>query len=141
MAFCARTLPEYWIILWQNINAGNFELSARVSTYLFAVVKNKWMAESRRLKKFDHNMYHIEQKADNSNALNDLIIDEEKNIVTEALDQLESPCKELLLLFYFEERRMAEIAKILNFANSDVAKAKKYQCKKALEALLKEKLK
>jgi len=134
-------LQEAIIILWQNINARKFELSAKVSTYLFAIARNKWMAESRRRKKYDYNVINIEEKANETNSLNELIDDEEKNIVTEALQQLESPCKELLLLFYFEERKMADIAEILNFANSDVAKAKKYQCKKALEKLLQAKLK
>jgi len=134
-------LQEAIIVLWQNINAGRLELSAKVSTYLFAVVKNKWMAESRKRKKYDYNISPIEQKTDGSNSLHDMISDEEKKIVTETLEQLESPCKELLLLFYFEERKMADIAKILKFANSDVAKAKKYQCKKALEKLLQNKLK
>ena len=50
------------IILWQNINAGRFELSAKVNTYLFAIAKNKWMAESRRRKKFDHNALNLEKK-------------------------------------------------------------------------------
>jgi len=134
-------LQEAIIILWQNINAAKFELSAKVSTYLFAIAKNKWMAESRRQKKYDHNVINIEERANDSNSLNELISDEEKNIVTEALEQLQPPCKELLLLFYFEERKMADIAEILNFANSDVAKAKKYQCKKSLEKLLQAKLK
>jgi len=134
-------LQEAIIVLWQNVNAGQFELSAKVNTYLFAVAKNKWMAESRRRKRYDHDANPIEQKSDGTDSLNDMISTEEKKIVTEALEQLESPCKELLLLFYFEERKMSDIAKILRFANSDVAKAKKYQCKKAFEKLLQNKLK
>ena len=134
-------LQEAIIVLWQNINAGNFESSAKISTYLFAVAKNKWMAESRRRKKYDHNVLNMEQKSSADNSLNDMIDDEQATIVTEVLDQMESPCKELLLMFYFEERKMADIARILNFANSDVAKAKKYQCKKTLEKLLKNKFK
>ncbi len=134
-------LQEAIITLWQNINAGRFELSAKVSTYLFAIARNKWMAESRRQKKYDHNVKNIEEKANEDNTLNELIDDEERNMINEALEHLESPCKELLLLFYFEERKMADISKILNFANSDVAKAKKYQCKKALQKLLQTKLK
>ena len=50
-----------------------------------------------------------------------------------ALEQIKPVCKQLLLLFYFEERSMEEIANILSFANMNVAKAKKYQCKKALQ--------
>ena len=69
-------LQEAIIVLWQNINAGRFELSAKVSTYLFAIVKNKWMAESRRRKKYDHNVLSLEEKAAENNSLNDMIDDE-----------------------------------------------------------------
>jgi len=34
---------------------------------------------------------------------------------------------------------MADIAKKLNFANTDTAKTKKYKCKKKLDALVKKK--
>ncbi|KAA3612474.1 MAG: sigma-70 family RNA polymerase sigma factor [Calditrichaeota bacterium] len=133
----ADLLQEAIIVLWQNVNAGRFELSAKISTYLFAIAKNKWMAEKRRQKKLDHNIESLENKTDGNNSLDNLIDDEQKLLVREALQKLEPPCKELLLLFYFEERSMNEIAEILNFANSNVAKAKKYQCKKALEVLIK----
>ena len=33
---------------------------------------------------------------------------------------------------------MEDIARRMNFANADVAKSKKYQCKKSLEAALKQ---
>jgi len=131
-------LQEAIIVLWQNVNAGRFELNAKVSTYLFAIAKNKWMAEMRRRKRYDHNIESIEKRTDGQNTLESIIDDEQKNLITDALKKLEPPCKELLLLFYFEERSMNEIAQILNFANSNVAKAKKYQCKKALEVLVKQ---
>jgi len=131
-------LQEAIIVLWQNVNAGRFELNAKVSTYLFAIAKNKWMAEMRRRKRYDHNIESIEKRTDGQNTLESIIDDEQKNLITDALKKLEPPCKELLLLFYFEERSMNEIAEILNFANSNVAKAKKYQCKKALEVLVKQ---
>lgn len=134
-------LQEAIIVLWQNINAGRFELSAKVGTYLFAIAKNKWMAEIRRRKRLDHNIGHLENKSDNSDILEEIIDDEQKSLIANALKKLEPPCKELLLLYYFEERNMKEIAKILNFANSNVAKAKKYQCKKALEKLVMQRMK
>lgn len=130
-------LQEAIIILWQKVNSETLELSARISTYLFAIAKNKWMAESRRRQKHDYDMDKLEKISTHSDGLIEVIEDEEKNAVKDALEKVGSPCKELLLLYYFEERKMADIAKLMNFANSDVVKAKKYQCKKALEELLK----
>ncbi|MDX5321779.1 MAG: hypothetical protein LPK45_11615 [Bacteroidota bacterium] len=58
-------------------------------------------------------------------------------VVVRYMDKLGDTCKKLLHLFYFEEQDMKEIAVQLNFANSDTAKAKKYQCFKKLEQMVK----
>jgi DNA-directed RNA polymerase specialized sigma subunit len=42
------------------------------------------------------------------------------------------------MLFYFEERNLRDIARVLGFANPEVVKSKKYQCKKSLETILKQ---
>jgi RNA polymerase sigma factor (sigma-70 family) len=68
----------------------------------------------------------------------DMMMEEERTAgLTAAMEKLEGRCRELLLLYYYEERSMEEIASTLGFANADTAKSKKYQCKKALERLLK----
>lgn len=129
-------LQEAIIALWQNVNAGRFELNAKINTYLFAIAKNKWLAELRKRSKQNTDPITDDIQIENNDALQTLIKSEDSLRVANALDQLGFPCKDLLLLFYFEERNMTDIAKILGFANSDVAKAKKYQCKKSLEKLL-----
>ncbi|MEJ2056183.1 MAG: sigma factor [Calditrichaceae bacterium] len=44
-------LQESIIVLWQNVSAGRFELKSKLSTYLVAVAKNKWMVEMRKKKR------------------------------------------------------------------------------------------
>lgn len=130
-------LQDAIIILWQKVNSETLDLSAKISTYLFAIAKNKWMAESRRRKKHDYDIEKLEKLSTNNDSLLDIIEDEENSALKGALQKIGSPCKELLLMYYFEERKMADIAVRMNFANSDVVKSKKYQCKKALEEILK----
>jgi DNA-directed RNA polymerase specialized sigma24 family protein len=57
-----------------------------------------------------------------------------------ALDRLGEPCRKLLLLYYWEEQSMESIASLMGMANADTVKSRKYQCKKALEALVRERL-
>jgi len=45
-------------------------------------------------------------------------------------------CKKVLTQYYFDGMNMQEIAKKLNFANTDTAKTKKYKCKKKLDELI-----
>jgi RNA polymerase sigma factor (sigma-70 family) len=133
-------LQETVIALWQKVSAGNFELSVKLGTFLLAIAKNKWLAELRKMKK--NRTQDLEDNFVNGNpgSLEKIIDDEKIQIVRDALNLLAPVCKKLLLLFYFEGRSMTEIAGILDFANADVAKAKKYQCKSSLEQILKNKI-
>jgi RNA polymerase sigma factor (sigma-70 family) len=133
-------LQETVITLWQKVTMSNFELNVKLSTYLLAIAKNKWLAELRKMKK--NIIQNIEETVIDGNPTSlDILVDNEKiQIVRDALDVIAPICKKLLLLFYFEGRSMTDIAQILEFANADVAKAKKYQCKNSLEEVLKKRL-
>jgi RNA polymerase sigma factor (sigma-70 family) len=129
-------LQETIIVLWQNVNSGKFTLTSRLSTYLMGIAKNKWLAEIRKRKRVVHKEYDNYLQDDNPSTLERLLTEERIHLVQKALDAIQPLCKDLLLLFYFEEKSMDQIAKIMNFANTDVVKSKKYQCKKALEECL-----
>jgi RNA polymerase sigma factor (sigma-70 family) len=126
-------LQESIIVMWQNVCSGSFKLSSKLGTYLMGVAKNKWREELRKRRNFSSVEKGGDLPNDDAGSL-DLILNEEKtNLVHRALNAISPLCKQLLLLFHFEERNLTDIAVILKFANADVAKAKKYQCKKALE--------
>ena len=129
-------LQESIIVLWQNVSAGRFKLKSKLSTYLVAVAKNKWMVEMRKKKRFVQDDPSENINSAEPGILDKIVDDETLEGVRIALDQIKPICKQLLLLFYFEERNMEDIAGIMNFANMNVAKAKKYQCKKALQQIV-----
>lgn len=130
-------LQEALVVLWERVQGGRFEYSARLDTFVFATVKNMWM---RRLFRKRHEVPESRDAGDRPDdalsALEEMITGEESRIVKEALNELGEPCRNLLLLFYWEELPMDQIAARLGFANAETAKSKKYQCKKALQALL-----
>jgi RNA polymerase sigma factor (sigma-70 family) len=129
-------LQESIIVLWQNVCSGSFELSSKIGTYLMGVAKNKWREQLRKRK----NTFPLNEQTDlqdQEKRVMDIILTQEKvELIQRALNAITPLCKKLLMLFYFEERSMDEIATILEFANTDVVKSKKYQCKKALEETL-----
>ncbi|MCH9006783.1 sigma-70 family RNA polymerase sigma factor [candidate division KSB1 bacterium] len=129
-------LQEAIIVLWQNVCSGEFELRSKLSTYLLAVAKNKWLAERRKRSKIADTELPVEKSDGKPSALQQVIADEDTAMVRRALDALKPVCRELLMLFYFEERSFKDIARIMGFAGETVAKSKKYQCKKALESAL-----
>jgi RNA polymerase sigma factor (sigma-70 family) len=132
-------LQEAVVVLWERVRSEKFEPTAKLSTFLFSVVKHKW---GRRLVQQRRNVHQSEENLeipDGDPTADELMIDEEqREAIAAAMNRLGNPCKRLLLLFYWEERSTKEIAKTMGFANADTVKSKKYQCKKSLENLLKE---
>ena len=133
-------LQETIIVLWQKVNSQQFQLSSRLSTYLMAIAKNKWRAELRKKRKISAEEIPLNTGDDNPSSLDKLISTEKIALVQKSLDMIPAICKKLLLLYYFEEKSMEEIARIMDFANTDVAKSKKYQCKKSLEEIIRQEL-
>ena len=130
-------LQESIIILWQQACSGAFKLTSKIGTYLMGIAKNKWREQLRKNK----NVSHLESNGDlpieGTSAMDNILTQEKIRQIQQALNSISPLCKKLLTLFYFEERGLEDIARILEFANTDVAKSKKYQCKKALEETLK----
>ncbi len=129
-------LQEAIIVVWQNACKDGFALTCKVSTYIMAIVKNKWRSEKRSRTRLSTDESLSERPDPDQSSLDAMIMEEEASGVRRALDKLGSPCKELLLLYYFEHRDMKSIGKILGFGNADVVKSKKYQCKQRLQAIL-----
>jgi len=131
-------LQESIIVFWQNVNNGKFNLSSKLGTYIVAVAKNKWRSQLRKRNKLSNadiseNIIDAEE-----NPLEFVLSEENKNIIQSAFDLIQPICKQLLMLYYFEERSLEEITNILKFSNTNVTKSKKYQCKKSLESVLQE---
>ncbi|MFH0990827.1 MAG: sigma-70 family RNA polymerase sigma factor [bacterium] len=132
-------LQESLIILWERVRSGRYEYAAKLSTFLYATVKNLWSRRLLRKRRESPGEIDPENQTDDSaSALELLIASEEALQVHQALQKIGEQCKKLLLMFYWEELSMEEIAGAMGFANAETAKAKKYQCKKALEKMIRE---
>lgn len=129
-------LQEAVVILWEKVHAGTFEQTAKLSTFIFAIVRNLWLRRLARRKREVPQDMEADIPADVSSPLDDLIESENAEAVKNALERLGNPCKQLLLLYYWQELSMEAIAQQMGFAGADTVKSKKYQCKKALERLL-----
>lgn len=132
-------LQEALVVLWERIRSGRFEYSSKLSTFLFATVKNIWLRRLARARKEIPTDLGQDDHQDPAVSVLDMMIEEEDaRAVRNALDRIGEQCRRLLLLFYWEECPMEEIAQKMGFANAETAKSKKYQCKKSLEKILKQ---
>ena len=60
------------------------------------------------------------------------------SLVQKAMDLLQDKCRNILIMFYFDGFDMDTIAKANGLSSATVAKAKKYQCLKGLETIIKQ---
>lgn len=130
-------LQEALVILWERVRDGRFEYAARLSTFVVGTVKNLWLRRLARARRESPAAGPIEMAPDpDDSPLEAMIGLELSRAVHNALRKLGEPCRTILLLFYWEEASMDDIARRLGFANAETAKARKYQCKKSLQQIL-----
>jgi RNA polymerase sigma factor (sigma-70 family) len=134
-------LQDAIILFWEKVTRGDFDLTSKISTFLYAVAKNKWLQELNRRKKLTKiDEVHNNPGTDKS-IIEQMEEEETHEMIRKCLNNLKPLCRKILILYYYHEKTMKEIKDITGLANENVAKAKKYQCKKELEDMLKSILK
>lgn len=132
-------LQEALVILWERVRANRFEYTSKLSTFLFATVRNIWLRRLARAKREIPTDLQPESNPDPAASVLDVMVEEEEALaVRQAMEKIGEPCRQLLTLFYWDECSTEEIARRMGFANADTVKSKKYQCKKSLEKILKQ---
>lgn len=130
-------LQEALVVLWERVRSQRFEYTAKLSTFIFSTVKHLWMHQlSRRRREVRSEFAPENIPMNESSVLDEIISEEESGRVSSAMAKLGETCRTLLLLFYWEELSLEDIAHKMGFANADTVKSKKYQCKETLRGLL-----
>jgi RNA polymerase sigma factor (sigma-70 family) len=134
-------LQESLIVLWERVRKGTFEYQAKLSTFIYATAKNIWLRKlARQRRELPSASETFEIPSEDSSPFEEMEENERILAIEQAMEEIGNPCRDILLLYYWEEQTMENIAAKLGFANADTVKSKKYQCKKALEKLVKKAL-
>lgn len=123
---------EALLAFWQKAASGKLVLTSKISTYLYSICLNQWRKELDRKSRLSSEEVDREEYQTHD-------AKERLKIVTDCIGQLGDVCKKVLTYYYFDGLGMPDIAKKMNFANTDTAKTKKYKCKKKLDSLIKSK--
>lgn len=126
---------EAILALRTNVVAGKLShLTSSLKTYLFSIAKNQLINRLKRTKhEISSDLEAGIEKIDYSSTKKTLS-DRQMRIKT-LVNDLESPCKEILKMFYYLEYRMDVIAERMNYRNADVAKSQKARCIKKLKSM------
>lgn len=123
---------EALLAFWQKAASGKLVLTSKISTYIYSICLNQWRKELDRKSRLSSE--EVDSEEFQSHDANERL-----KIVMDCIGQLGDVCKSVLTYYYFDGLGMQEIAKKMNFANTDTAKTKKYKCKKKLDSLIKSK--
>lgn len=133
---------DSFLILIDKLNDAEFKLTCSIQTYINQIGKNKICD------KFKKRCIQTDSIDDNIMANLFLICSDSDNddnmdcdIISNCIDQQPSPCKDILISYYWENLSMKEIAKIYNYNSADVAKQQKSRCFAKIKEIIKEAIK
>lgn len=122
--------------LVQKIRNGKFVQTAALRTYNFSVAKNLWYKELRK-KTRNTSLDALNQTFEcSTNIEQDIIRRERETRIHGYLDRLSPKEGNVLRLYYFERKKMSEIAVILGLKNDQIAKNLKCKAMKKLRELM-----
>lgn len=124
------------IVLFEKTKNPDFKLSCTLKTYIYSIVRNLWLKVLSKKKKnvslTDFEKYYKieteEYDTEKDNKIDKVLL---------AIKQLGEKCKKILSSFYFEKKKMTEIAEELGYTNAENAKNQKYKCMKQLKKIVK----
>jgi RNA polymerase sigma factor (sigma-70 family) len=127
-------LQEAIIVVWQNAVKEEFQLSSQLNTYIYAIVKNIWL---KSLKKKQREVNIHDNEYDHINPVSQGQSQYDRKVLLDCMTEIGETCKQLLSYYYFDGYNMTQIGELLGFNNADTVKAKKYQCLKRLQEIIK----
>jgi RNA polymerase sigma factor (sigma-70 family) len=126
------------ILIIEKVSKPDFELTAKLSTFLYGINRFLWKNELRKRRRSPE----LEWKDTLILTADEIGYNEEKEekikILEKVLNQVTEKCKKIFELFYFKKESMSAIANKLNFSSINSAKTQKYKCMEKAIQLAKE---
>lgn len=127
---------EAMIILYEKVQEGDFVLSSRLKTFLYAVCRRLWL---KKLQGSSLEGPIYEETEDTVSVEDTLEAHEEKDLqfrkMEASMSRIGEPCKTILEDYYIHRKSMQEIAERFGYTNAENAKNQKYKCLMRLKKL------
>lgn len=137
-AIAREIFHDSLILLIEKVSNPTFQLTSKLSTYLYGINRFLWKNEARRRQKNPE----LEWRDTLILSAEDLAYDVEKEqqlkLLESILNRVTEKCKKIFELFYFKKKSMQLIADELNFSSVNSAKTQKYKCMEKAIALANE---
>jgi len=121
------TFQEALIIFCRRAEEPNFQLTAKISTYLFSVCKFLWKDKLQKENRYIHS-YNFDQVPEESDIIEEYQQEQKYRFLDTVLLAISGKCKEILEAYYFHKWSMLAIAERLGYSSEASAKNQKYKC-------------
>ena len=130
---------EALIILIKKVRQDHFQLTAKLSTYLFSVCRFLWKDEQKKRRQPVALDPDTGPAGFDERELNAAVEEESRaQLAEKVLYELKDRCRELLIHFYEGRLRMKDIATRMGYSSENTAKNQKYKCLENAKNRLKE---
>jgi RNA polymerase sigma factor (sigma-70 family) len=130
---------EGLIILCRKLKDPGFELTSKLSTYLFGICRFVWKDELKKKKPLTPIDPVTGVGSPDESEVASLVEQEDNaRLAEKILNELGERCRELLLLFYNGGLKLKEIAAKMGYSSENTAKNQKYKCLEGARNRLKE---
>ena len=131
---------ESFTAMYQNIRSEKYtERNVSLKTYLFEIGKHHIFKYINKEQK-ENDILQMLASEWNVRQFPPEEWNEAQKIVSELLEEADTDCNKVLILYYWERRKMEEIARYMNYKTEQVAKNKKSSCLRRLSFELKRRL-
>lgn len=127
---------EAMIVLYENMQMPEFELTCKIKTYVYSVCRRQWLkrlTEKNRyigkIEDFESFVPFVKDEAETEDR------DRQFEVMQQAMDQLGEPCRTILEDFFIHNFTMQQITDKMGYTNADNAKNQKYKCLMRLKKL------
>ena len=127
---------EALIVFYKKAGSPDFKLTSSINTYLYSICRFMWKDQ---LKKQQKQVFtDIEKEViEESEFIAEIETENQFKLAEKVISELGERCKELLLLFYFQSKKLKDIATKMGYNSENTAKNQKYKCLEAAKNKLK----
>ncbi len=124
---------------WTAVREDRYQESGKLDRYLYILTSNTWRDELRRRKvrrtdELDTNQMLVADDHEQSIAMA-IVKDRRIEAMHHCLQQLESPCDDIIRLYHLEEVNLQDVAKQMNYDYNNLRK-RIFDCRKKLKKLV-----
>ena len=125
--------------LWNAVREGRYHEDGKIERYIYMLTSNTWRDELRRRKVRRVDELHPDRLVladDSSHSVAAAIVKDQRiEAIHHCLQQLESPCDDIIRLYHLQEVNLQEVAVRMNYDYNNLRK-RIFDCRKKLKKLV-----